>query len=143
MKPPVLGPFASLLLAASGASHAASLSVEVGDGIRPGERVLVAAYAGASDWMRKVSHRASATAPTDVGEPGVYTVRLDGLAAGRYGLVAYVDRNGNGQLDRGLFGRPTEPYGFSGGGGMFGPPDFEDAAVDVGSADLSVRIDLH
>lgn len=138
-----LGPIASLLLATTAAAHAASLSVEVGDGIRPGERVLVAAYAGASNWMQKVSHRVSEAAPADLAAPGAYTVRLEGLAAGRYGLVAYVDRNGNGKLDRGLFGRPTEPYGFSGGGGMFGPPDFEDAAVDVGGADLSIRIELN
>jgi len=70
-------------------------------------------------------------------------VEIDALAPGRYAVVVYVDRNGNGKLDRGMFGRPTEPYGFSNGGGSFGPPDFADALIEVADTGSAIRIDLN
>lgn len=49
--------------------------------------------------------------------------RLADLPPGDYALTVYHDENGNGELDRGAFGQPTEPYGFSNDArGRFGPP---------------------
>lgn len=134
---------ASTLMCALGAAHASSLTVAVGDGIKPGEQVLVAVYDQEAQWLQK-SHRAiRQEAPADMPADGTHTLSIDALAPGRYAVVAYVDRNGNGKLDRGMFGRPTEPYGFSNGGGSFGAPDFADAAFDVAEAGSAIRIDLN
>ena len=35
------------------------------------------------------------------------------LEPGDYAVAIYHDENGNGQLDKRLFGIPKEPYGFS------------------------------
>ena len=66
------------------------------------------------------------------------------LAPGRYALSAYYDANDNGKLDRGTFGIPKEPYGFSRDArSNFGPPEFRDAAFAVGDSATSVVIKLH
>jgi uncharacterized protein (DUF2141 family) len=67
-------------------------------------------------------------------------IPLGELAPGRYALFAMHDANANGDLDRNLFGIPTEGYGFSNGAaGTVGPPSFDAAAVRV-SADGPTRI---
>lgn len=61
------------------------------------------------------------------------TAVLTDLPAGRYGIMAFLDANGNGRLDTLPIGLPTEPYGFSQNArGRFGPPSWSAAAVEVG-----------
>jgi uncharacterized protein (DUF2141 family) len=43
----------------------------------------------------------------------VYHWQIDRLPLGTYAITVYQDINLNGKLDRGMFGKPTEPYGFS------------------------------
>ncbi|MBK8946178.1 MAG: DUF2141 domain-containing protein [Ignavibacteriae bacterium] len=51
------------------------------------------------------------------------------LEKGKYAVAVYHDENKNGELDRSLFGWPTEDYIFSNyAKGSFGPPSFEDAS---------------
>lgn len=65
------------------------------------------------------------------------------LRPGRYAVAVFHDENGNGEFDQGLFGIPLEQYGFSNDArGFFGPPDFEDAAVDLGEARREITITL-
>ncbi len=60
-------------------------------------------------------------------------VTLGDLPPGRYGIMAFLDRNGNGRLDTLPIGLPTEPYGFSQNArGRFGPPSWSAAAFGVG-----------
>lgn len=132
----------SALFASIGIAHGASLSIEIGDGIQPGEQVLLSVYDQEAQWLKQPVQKVKEAAPADIGSAGTHTLLIDALAAGRYAVIVYVDRNGNGKLDRGMFGRPTEPYGFSNGGGSFGPPDFADAAIDVAEAGTAIRIDL-
>ena len=67
-------------------------------------------------------------------------IPLGELAPGRYALFAMHDANGNGDLDRNLFGIPTESYGFSNGAtGTVGPPSFDAAAIEV-KGDAPTRI---
>ncbi len=62
----------------------------------------------------------------------VWTV--GGLAPGRYAVAAFHDADGDGEMERGLFGIPSEPYGFSNGArGMFGPPKWDAASVAIAS----------
>ena len=133
----------SALLASAGAAHAGSLAIEIGDGIKPGEALMVALYDSEAQWLKKSARGVKQAAPAELGRDGTHTLLIDALAPGRYAVAVYVDRNGNGKLDRGLFGKPTEPYGYSNGGGSFGPPDFADAAVDVADTGSAIRIDLN
>ena len=52
----------------------------------------------------------SATVPA---QKGRVVVVVRGVPPGRYAIQAYHDANGNGDLDRGLFGIPKEGIGFS------------------------------
>lgn len=62
----------------------------------------------------------------------VQTVLIEDLPVGTYGLAVFQDLNGNRRLNKNLFGYPSEPFGFSNDAKVvLGPPDFEDAAVQV------------
>jgi len=64
-------------------------------------------------------------------------------AEGHYAAVVYHDVNGNGSLDRGRFGIPEEPYGFSNNArAPFGPPRFDAASFAAGSEPFSISIEL-
>ena len=60
---------------------------------------------------------------------------------GPYALAVYQDENDDRQLNKGAFGVPKEPYGFSkNADGKYGPPKFADAALSPGDAvDLTLR----
>jgi len=90
--------------------------------------VRVNLYASAEAFLE----REDAQAEVAVSDEGASVVTFSDLAPGTYAAVAYQDINGNGELDRGLFGIPLEPLGFSNGVvPVFSAPDFEDAAVAV------------
>ena len=60
---------------------------------------------------------------------GADSVVFEGLEPGTYGVKLFHDVDGDGELARGNFGIPTEPYGFSNDAPVrFGPPSFGDAA---------------
>jgi uncharacterized protein (DUF2141 family) len=57
------------------------------------------------------------------------------LPAGKYVVVVFHDKNGNGKLDKTLIGFPTEPVGLSNGLQINkGKPDFDKAKVTVTKA---------
>lgn len=59
------------------------------------------------------------------------TLVLGDLPSGDYAIKLFQDENDNGRIDMNTIGIPTEPYGFSNNGGMFGPPSFEEAKVTL------------
>lgn len=62
---------------------------------------------------------------------------------GEYALCVYHDIDGDGVLDKGFFGNPVEPYGFSNNARrVFSMPDFEEAAftIPVSPDDYAVQI---
>lgn len=78
----------------------------------------------------------SGEAPATV---GTVEVVVPGVPPGHYAAQAFHDRNGNGKVDRGLFGIPTEGVGFSRDAKIaMAPPEFADAAFDHG--DTAQRI---
>lgn len=82
----------------------------------------------------------SASAPAQAGET---TVVVKDVPAGTWAVLAYQDENGNNELDRNFVGMPKEPYGFSRDArGKFGPPSFEDAAIEVGEAQATATVRL-
>lgn len=63
---------------------------------------------------------------------------------GEYAIAVYHDENGNGKMDKRVFGIPKEPYGFS---NNFRPklsaPKFSDCEFSVGDGGKTVRIQLN
>lgn len=131
-----------LLCAALGTAsvRAAGLQVQVQQ-IVPGKgNLVVALYDKAQDFPHPGKGLAAKTEPASAESA---TLSFDGLAPGRYAVAAYQDANGNGKLDKNLFGAPTEIYGFSNDArGSMGPPSFDAAAVQVPAA-ATVVIRLH
>lgn len=62
------------------------------------------------------------------------------LPSGRYAISILHDENGDGRMNKRLI-LPKEGYGFSRNAPVrFGPPSFEQAAIDVGQAPLKAAI---
>lgn len=60
---------------------------------------------------------------------------------GDYAIAVFHDENGNGRLDTGIFGIPTEGTGASNDArGTFGPPSFADARFTYRGGVASVRV---
>ena len=72
------------------------------------------------------------------------TVTFESIPLGEYAIAVYQDVNGNGQLNRTIYGQPTEPYAFSNNVfGRFGPPKFTAAAFSVeGNGTVKLVIQL-
>ncbi len=76
--------------------------------------------------------------------PQKTTWRIHNLPYGLYAISAYHDKNDNGELDSGLFGIPTEDYGFSNNArGSFGPPDYAEAEFEFSESGqvISIRVE--
>jgi len=127
-----------LPVAAAGSAwlEVAVTGVEVGSG-----QVVIAVFATDDSFDRRQDPVVFAFLPADA-SVAVWETELP--EPGEYAVAVYQDRNGNGVLDTGLIGRPTEPWGFSNNPrGLLGPPDFWDAAIEVKTASTQIRIDLN
>lgn len=83
-----------------------------------------------------------AVASEATGETLIVTV--PDLPSGTYAVAAYVDNNRNGKQDKNFLGVPKEDYGFSNDArGKFGPPDFAEAAFNIGDNAVSKTIHIH
>jgi uncharacterized protein (DUF2141 family) len=70
-------------------------------------------------------------------------VTVANLPAGRYAVQAFLDENGNGEVDRGLFGVPKEGVGFSNDAKIrFGPPKFAEAVFAFDGNARTIRFNL-
>jgi uncharacterized protein (DUF2141 family) len=73
---------------------------------------------------------------------GEVEIIFENIPVGSYSLSVMHDANQNEKLDSNLFGIPKEGFGFSNNAmGMFGPPSFEKAKVEVRS-NKSVSISM-
>ncbi len=74
---------------------------------------------------------------------GKATAVFKELEPGIYAVTAYLDKNGNGKLDKNLAGQPKEPYGFSNNArGMFGPPKFDEARFQLIAGETKIHFEL-
>lgn len=63
---------------------------------------------------------------------GQNALLIEGLVPGAYGIKAFHDVNGNGQMDTNPFGMPSEPYAFSNNAvGNMGPAKWDRARFEV------------
>lgn len=73
-----------------------------------------------------------------------FSFSFNNLAYGTYAIAIYHDRNGDQQLNRGLFGMPTEGYGFSNDApATTGPAKYKDALFLLAGSNTSVPIQMH
>jgi uncharacterized protein (DUF2141 family) len=74
---------------------------------------------------------------------GKAQVVVPGIEPGVYAVQAFHDENGNFDLDRNFLGLPQEGMGFSNDAPMrFGPPSFEDAAIEIEAGGAATRLRL-
>lgn len=81
-----------------------------------------------------------------------YSVKVDSLTVthifkdapeGIYGIKLCHDQNGNGKLDRNMFGIPRKPYAFSNNAkGNMAPAKWEDARFEMKNEDVMTSIQL-
>ncbi len=67
------------------------------------------------------------------------TVAIADVTHGQYAIAVIQDLNENQKLDRNIFTKPKEPYGFS-GAWKSGKASFEDALVDTEKVGFSITI---
>ncbi len=120
-------------------AHAADVRVGIENLPTVPSRIFVAVYDSAETMKSNTPLRTEITGAQ--GDPTVVSFR--DLPAGTYAFVAFADENSNGKLDTNLVGMPTERYGFSNNVmGLFGPPDFNAASVQVPDQPKSISIKL-
>lgn len=68
---------------------------------------------------------------------------IEALPPGKYAISVFQDLDGDAELDTNIVGFPKEPFGFSAPMGKFGPPNFEEAAIDLSGGSVSVAIALN
>ena len=100
--------------------------------------IAIALYQKEENWLGKElkSERVAA-------EPPAAAWSVEDLAPGEYAISVYQDKDKNGELNKGAFGRPTEPYGFSNDArGMFGPAKWENAKFTIAEGENEMNITL-
>lgn len=124
---------AACLVAAPLCSFAMEVTVEV-DGLDAerlqGATLMVGVYTDPSTWLGRpqIGHRITLSPSAAPG--GRFKLVLKNLPAGPLAISLFQDVNGNGRLDMGALGIPTERYGFSNNArGRFAPPRFEQALL--------------
>ena len=113
-----------------------ALSVHVAN-VRPGGGEVRVALYDEAHWLAT-----PVDAEAIAGDGASVTVPLSAPEGGRYGIALYQDTNGDGRLNRGAFGMPTEPFAFSNAASAsFGPPSFASAAFDVqGAQEVTITL---
>jgi uncharacterized protein (DUF2141 family) len=69
--------------------------------------------------------------------------QFESLPFGSYAVALYQDVNGNGKLDKGMFGVPQEPFAFSNNfRPRFGGPSFDKCKFDFTKDKQSIQIEM-
>lgn len=125
------------LLAGTGAGRGATVAVRV-DGVPDARGTVHVELCPRALFLGDCPTWAEAPAVA-----GTTVVTLNGVPPGEYAAQAYQDVNRNGRIDRGLFGIPREPIGFSNDAplGVKGP-SFDRARFRVDEPGTSIRFKL-
>jgi uncharacterized protein (DUF2141 family) len=112
------------------AGATATLVVEV-EGLKDDAGTVHAALHASADGFPTRPEKALRQADAPI-TGGRARLTFDGLVPGGYAVSAYHDENGNGKLDTGFLGIPSEGLAASNDArGFMGPPSFEKARVEV------------
>jgi uncharacterized protein (DUF2141 family) len=108
-----------------------------------GGRGLVALFLGARGWPNDQA-LAFGRAVLPIRD-GQVVATFEGVPSGPFAVSAFHDGDDDRVLDTGLFGIPSEDYGFSRGArGSFGPPGFEAARLDLAPGEtkrVTIRVE--
>lgn len=130
---------AAVAAAISPMAWGASLDLTINNVESADGQIRVAVFDSQEGWKGNSAVR---TAVVDAGT-GSVTVTLDGLQPGELGIKLYHDADGDGDLDTGSFGIPSEPYGFSNDAPVrFGPPAWKQARFTLGEGASAHSITL-
>lgn len=122
------------------ATETATLTLTITDVASAEGTVYVALYDDPAAFLDADRKRMGAKAAA---EQGRVTVRLEGLAPGRYAVAMYHDEDGNGQFDTGLFGIPLEGFGFTRDPSVVPErPSFDDAAIAVAAPETRATLKM-
>lgn len=128
------GPLACASVAAS------SLEVEVHEAKNADGRVICGLYDSAETFRKPGLQLAEATSTITDGKAHC---RFPQVAPGRYAVAAFHAEQGELQPSYGFLGKPKQGVAFTNNPSItFGPPRFDDAAIDVGAESLRVMITL-
>lgn len=117
-------------------AHAADITVTITGVSSDAGTVRAALHDGAEGFPRERQMVAGVFVEASA---GAVTLVFEDVPAGRYAISAFHDQDGDNALSANLLGIPNEPFGFSNDArGSFGPPEFEDAAFEVSSEDISL-----
>ena len=126
--------FAALVLAQAAGTGSINLTHQTS---AQGGQVVVAVFSSEENW--KKNQQPVRTLRLQPGQ----AMAIEGLAPGRYGIMAFHDKNSDGKLNTLPIGLPTEPYGFSNNArGRFGPPNWQAASFEVRATTVSQSIRL-
>ncbi|MCB0704266.1 MAG: DUF2141 domain-containing protein [Saprospiraceae bacterium] len=79
----------------------------------------------------------------EVGDSKTLQYSFQDLPAGIYGVAIYQDLNNNQKLDKGVFGIPAEPYGFSGSQStLWRKPTFDQVAFEYFGRTQTITVKL-
>jgi uncharacterized protein (DUF2141 family) len=119
-------------------ASAATVEVRV-TGVAGGKGKLNVAVCDRERFLKQCAYHASVPA-----RDGENVVAVPDIPPGTWAVLAYQDENENSRLDRNFIGIPKENYGFSrDAAGRFGPPGFDDAAIEVKDGTTVAPIKLH
>lgn len=116
-------------------SAADGVVLAVRSGASAGKEVRLTVYDNPASFLEIPASRHHAT----VGSDGLAVVKVSGLKAGEYAIVAYLDENGDGKLNRNALGKPKEPFVFSNDvKPKLKKPSFDETKVSVGPGEVVV-----
>jgi uncharacterized protein (DUF2141 family) len=121
------------------AAAGASLVVQV-EGLRSDAGTVHAALYASEDGFPTRREKAFRQADASI-QDGRARLVFEGIPPGGYAVAAYHDENGDGKLDTGFLGIPTEGLAASNDAkGFMGPPSFEKARVEVGPGETRITV---
>lgn len=128
---------AALAAGVAGQAAAADLTVRV-EGVEDNSGTFHVAVFDADGWVDNEAVAGSIVAVEEGAE-----LTFTGLAPGIYGIKLYQDVDENGELNLGMWGIPSEPYGFSNDvSARMGPPKFKRARFELTEAGAVQTITL-
>ena len=120
----------------AGAGASAGLTVNL-TGVAGNQGQVLAALCDRDSFLKRCRHMLMVAAAPSV------KLHFNHVVPGKYALMAFHDENANGTFDKAANGMPLEGYGFSRNArGKFGPPAFDDAAIELQPGATSIDVEL-
>ena len=106
--------------------------------------IYIAILDSAEDWLKSDSEsKPFRDATQTVSSTDNLLVSIGDLPPGKYAISLFHDLDGDAEMDTNFIGYPKEPFGFSAPMGKFGPPKFDEAAIEFSGENDSVEIPLN